>query len=139
LENNNDVHYLVLPARKGRALDMSKAELQDLLHRETAGDDSLAYWLPAEIIAEAFFNNTYKHHLFVDPAQALADMGFSWGPRAGEEARLRVVENSTFTYHLILPASPTGQEDLSFAGLADSLRIEFGTSTTKCCAGGTTA
>ena len=132
VEDTPRVRHFVLPARK-RSLDgSSRSDVLETLMTELGDDRTLEFHLPAEAIANAFFDPAFKDELFRNPVGVLRSLGLE--PPAEDVV---VLENSEYTYHLVLPTNPAHPEDLSFEALDAILREKFGQGTTKCCASGT--
>lgn len=127
-----EVKYFVLPARKQVLGQRSREELISILQRETGNDGTLADWLPVDVIIDAFIDSAFKAELIRSPREVLRERGYDPPSR-----QIVVLENSEFTYHLVLPENPSRQEDLDVASLEAMLRDQYGVNTTKCCASGT--
>jgi hypothetical protein len=132
VENFHGAHYLPLPARKPHTEGWSKESLLQRLKQETGNDRSLSYFLPAEVICEAWIDKVYKDYLLAEPVSALGSFRLS-DPRSNTV----VLENSLDIYHLVLPENPSRQSQLDFKAHYHNLLKEFGAESTKCCATGT--
>ncbi len=67
----------------------------------------------SKAISRAWTDMDYKNKLLSDPRGALAEVGVALP--AGVD--VKVVENSPHTLHLVLPASPSGQDGMSLDDL----------------------
>jgi hypothetical protein len=127
-----EVKYFVLPTRKQELASHSRDSLLEILVREMGEDDTLEDWLPSDVIADALADRVFKTELIRDPAAILRERGYKTPQRT-----IIVLENSEFTYHLVLPENPSRQGDLDSSSLEGQLRERYGVNTTKCCASGT--
>jgi len=127
-----ETKFFVLPARKQSLDGRSRDSIVETLTRETGDDQTLEDWLPVDVIADALLDRAFRAELIHDPARVLHDRGYKPPNR-----KIIVLENSEFTYHLVLPEHPSRQQDLDVSSLEANLRERYGTNTTKCCASGT--
>jgi Nitrile hydratase, alpha chain len=63
----------------------------------------------SKVIARAWADPAYKARLLEDPHAVLAEAGID--VQAG--IKLKVVENTADTWHVVLPAAPSGADELS--------------------------
>ena len=67
----------------------------------------------AKAVARAWTDSDYKARLLEDPKNALAEMGFD----VPSGNTVNVVENTSDTHHLVLPAAPDAAGDMSMEEL----------------------
>lgn len=127
-----EVKYFVLPALKQDLASHSRDSLLEILAREMGEDDTLEDWLPADVVADALTDRSFKSELIRDPVAVLRERGYKPPART-----IIVLENSEFTYHLVLSENPSRQRDLDSSSLEAQLRERYGVNSTKCCASGT--
>jgi hypothetical protein len=80
----------------------------------------------AKVVARAWADEKFKRKLLKEPAAALADMGI----RVPRDVKVKVVENTPATVHLVLPGVPF-ESDLSDSELEILASLE--TPTGFCC------
>ena len=128
--DDRHTHFLVLPANKANGL--SPEGVLRLLEKETRGDRTLEFFVPATVTARAFFDASYKAKLLRDPAAALRALGVT-----PPDKTVVVVENSIVRHYLVLRENPLRHEDLSFEALRSRLIEIYGAASSQCCASGT--
>jgi hypothetical protein len=121
-EDTNTDRYLPLPHFPSSLSAWTQEEVTDLLINETFGDDKLIYFLPARIIAKAFFDSQFKANLIADPNTYLANMGAT----IPQGVTFHIDENTTGgdTY-LTLPKIPEEWGGLSYNDLLERLIIQI--------------
>ncbi len=127
-----EIKFFALPARKKHLAQLSRESLLEILSREMHDDDSLECWLPSDVIADSLSDDDFKAELIRNPGKVLESRGYSPPAR-----QIVVLENSEFTYHLVLTESPSRQDELDLKSLEATLIEKYGVNTTRCCASGT--
>ncbi len=120
VEDSESIRHLILPFFKTSLKSLPRERVLEILKFETGEDTSLKWFLPAEAIAKAFFDQEYKKELLQDASMALKRCGYVM-----DDLRYRVVENTVDTSHLVLPINPLGNRDRTFQILHESLIGEF--------------
>lgn len=120
VENTSDNHFLVLPHRPYHTYGWDRKQVEETLRKETGNDNTLEYWLPVNIMVEAFFNVDFKKRLLMDTNAALLEMGYDPGKQ-----HFTVLENTDQTFHLILPENKWHSRSLSEDDLAELLVQEL--------------
>lgn len=100
IENSSEECHLVLPYRHPKTYGWSREKITDILLEETGCDDSLEYWLPVDIMVEAFFNPAFKKSLYADLNTILRDRGYN-----AIDCKYTLVENTEHSYNLVLPVN----------------------------------
>ena len=132
VEDARDHRYLPLPAHKEATRSWDEARTLAVLIEETAGDTSLRWQLPAQVIHRAWTDPQYKRWLCAEGSAALAAMGHE------TDLAFTILENTETTYHLSLPTSPVDTRALDVGALQRRLQDQFGaTPSSQCCASGT--
>lgn len=103
-----DKRILVLPYVDVDRLGLSREELLAIVRNETSDDQSLSFFLPADVIVDACFDAELRQELVQSPHDVLTRYGYSTTGLS-----IRVVENTTTTIHLQLPARPRTVTDTS--------------------------
>ncbi len=120
IENTTETYHLVLPFRKPFTFGWSKQRIIETLREETGGDNSLEYWLPVEVMVEAYFNPEFRRRLFINASEVLEEMGYETHGR-----NFMVLENTEATLHLVLPVNKWEKHGLSPEELEALLVSEF--------------
>lgn len=120
VENNEDISFIVLPHRGQETFKLSYNQLVELLEEETGGDRSLEFWLPPEVMAEAFTNPMLKRRLLINANEVLSEFGYEPAHHT-----YVVVENEESLFHLALPMNKWKVLDFSFDELEAMLTEEF--------------
>lgn len=100
VENSADIHHLVLPYRNPKTFGWSREKIIDVLTEETGCDESLEFWLPVDIMADAFIYPEFKTRLYKDLNAVLAERGYDL-----DGLQYSLLENTEKTYHLVLPVN----------------------------------
>ena len=79
-------------------------------------DDWQTKW--AQVVAQAWSDDTYKQRLLAEPAAVLAERGLT--PPAGKQ--VRIVEDTADTVHVVLPARPSELTDEQLDHAAGGVR-----------------
>lgn len=96
-----EVRHLPLPHFHESLREMSPQEVRSLLQTETGNDTSLEWFLPADVIAEAFYSADYREKLLAHPAEALAAMGYDT-----DGLEVIVHANTADRHNLTVPCRP---------------------------------
>lgn len=99
---------LVLPYVDVDRIGLTREELLVVVRKETSDDRTLSFFLPADVIVDACFDAELRQELVQSPHDVLTRYGY---PTAG--LLIHVVENSSTTIHLQLPARPETVTDTS--------------------------
>ncbi len=118
VENTPDTTYLVLPYRSHATYKWGRKKVISTLKEETGEDNSLDYWLPVPIMAEAYLNPDFKRKLLLDASAALNEMGYDVGNH-----KYVVLENTHNLFHLSIPLPKWDPSELSVDEL-ESLVID---------------
>jgi hypothetical protein len=133
--------HLVLPVRKPSTRDWSRERILQTLSYETEDDTSLGWCLPSEIIADALVDAEFKRALLTDPSSVLRKRGVDT-----KGLQFEILENSEYTYHLVLPTSPSRVDELDLQRVLELRNmtkhftpeaLALADKTGQCCASGT--
>lgn len=120
-EDADQVKYYALPQLAPELVDAGRDELMALLDHEM-GDHNEAddEWLPKPVIADALLDPGFRARLLADAAGVLRERGYTLPAE-----RVVVLENTRSTFHLVLPRSPSAQDELDFDALERTLQERF--------------
>ena len=102
-EETPAVRHFALPYFNSTLAGMSRSAVSVLLQTETGGDTSLDWCLPADVIEEAFYNDTFRTDLLSYSAAVLRSMGYTTSGLT-----VHIHENTSTKFHLPLPPAPPG-------------------------------
>lgn len=112
---------------------LSRTQVASILQTETGGDTSLQWFLPADVIEEAFYNSTFKSSLLSNPASAISSMGYSTSGLS-----ISVYANTSTLHNLALPTRPSGiNSSSSYATALGAASSLMDLASSKCCGTGT--
>lgn len=102
-ENSSTVRHLALPFFNSALAGMSRSDVSSLLQIETGNDQSLNWFLPADVIEEAFYSSAFHSSLLSNPAAALDTMGY-----LTTGMTIYVHANTSMEFNIALPPAPSG-------------------------------
>ena len=118
VQDSGTTRNLTLPFIPAEFTQWTQDQVFAKLLSETLGDISLEYYLPASVLAKAFYDATYQSNLIANPNSVLSSSGFS-GPIGGNTY---VVNANTATDHyLTIPVQPVEWVGLDYYGLLSKL------------------